>query len=221
MARSVAHYIADGAPAPIDNWGWKNKALPAIHMPRGVSRLSLQLEEVSVERLSDITEADAIAEGIVPANHDRPAILGPGKLWTWPGHDKVYVSATAAYFAGWDSINGAGSAAKNPWLWRLAFRVLEPQHVGRPIIFSKPMVLALLAGRKTQTRRILNPQPADWLASQLKSGFRHWWNIGKGLHGAATAVGTSKACGDSETWRCPFGVPGDQLWCREGVRRNP
>jgi hypothetical protein len=101
LSRSVATYIADGAPAPIDSWPWKNRALPAIHMPRGVSRISLLLEEVSVEKLSDITEADAIAEGIVEAHRDRPAALGDGKTWTWPDHDKWYVDPRAEAAGGY------------------------------------------------------------------------------------------------------------------------
>jgi hypothetical protein len=103
---------------------WK----PSIFMPRWASRLLHEVTAVRVERLSEITEADAIAEGITEAvGRDRPAALGPGKVWTWPGSDKLYVNPRAAYFAGWDSINGKGSAAKNPYVWVVTFRdVAQP-----------------------------------------------------------------------------------------------
>lgn len=68
----------------------------------------------------------------------------------------------------------------------------------RPIIFSGPMVRAILEGRKTQTRRVIKPQPTR----EIEPGK-----------------------GDSSVWfessyhakgiRCPYGKPGDQLWVRE------
>ena len=80
----------------------------------------------------------------------------------------------------------------------------------RPILFSAPMVQAILDGRKTQTRRAVKPQPAG----EIRRGepdFNHWidakyWerqnqkeNRGIGTRGFA----------------CPYGQPGDRLWVRE------
>lgn len=66
----------------------------------------------------------------------------------------------------------------------------------RPILFSVPMVRAILEGRKTQTRRVIKPQPdADGLAHPVGADF---WND------------TSE-----REYRCLYGKPGDQLWLRE------
>lgn len=76
----------------------------------------------------------------------------------------------------------------------------------RSIIFSSPMVLALLSGQKTQTRRVVKPQPVPFSASvsTLPPSPEHlgkpWMPIG-GVR--------------QENWRCPYGKPGDLLWVRE------
>lgn len=76
----------------------------------------------------------------------------------------------------------------------------------RPIIFNGAMVRAILAGTKTQTRRIVKPQPLDGqpeLAAHLaRRGHFEWFTTAR--------EGTS--------WRCPYGVPGDRLWVRETWR---
>lgn len=75
-----------------------------------------------------------------------------------------------------------------------------------PIIFSAPMVRAILERRKTQTRRVVKPQPqcsgAGWHAD-LYNGGPEWafWN--------------GSMMSEPRTWKCPFGVPGDRLWVRE------
>ena len=91
---------------------------PAIHMPRWASRITLRLTDVRVERVQDISEEDAIAEGIT-GPHD----VGY-RAYRVPGDSKPrYSSAVAAFEAinterdcGWDA---------NPWVWVLVF---EPVH---------------------------------------------------------------------------------------------
>lgn len=73
----------------------------------------------------------------------------------------------------------------------------------RPILFSGPMVCAILEGRKTQTRRIVNPQPEG--ISTFEGVKLPYWNVG-GFRTHATA---------NNPIHCPYGVPGDQLWVRE------
>lgn len=90
-------------------------------MPRWASRLTLKVTEVRVERVQDITEADAIAEGIDWKRLDN---------WTtgfFTGLPEAHVHHTAkdAYKALWDSINakrGFGWEA-NPMVWVVGFEV--------------------------------------------------------------------------------------------------
>lgn len=76
----------------------------------------------------------------------------------------------------------------------------------RPILFSAPMIRALLSGSKTQTRRVVNLQPGEldriW---QMQDGTWHQ-SASDGSH--MSPIGTRR--GD-----CPYGQPGDLLWCRE------
>lgn len=81
----------------------------------------------------------------------------------------------------------------------------------RPILFSAPMVRALLAGTKTQTRRVVKPIPR-W-AEQfpickpdvMAAGHQIWW-----WNGEHDGVGVSQDC--------PYGAPGDVLWVKETYR---
>ncbi len=91
----------DGNPS---GFKWK----PSIHMPRWASRINLEIVGVDVERLKDIKDLDAIAEGVrfagVPASlTDRGAFA---KLW--------------------ESINGPGSWDTNPWVWVVVFKKVSP-----------------------------------------------------------------------------------------------
>ena len=83
--------------------GWVTKRIPGIHMPRWASRITLEVTDVRVERLQDISEADAQAEGA----YTDPAC---------PAYD--------AYRDVWEQINGPGSWAANPWAWAIEFRGL-------------------------------------------------------------------------------------------------
>lgn len=85
----------------------------------------------------------------------------------------------------------------------------------RPILFSAPMVLAILEGRKTQTRRITRRQPFEDCGEIVCSNYhptiidRH----GEEAPGDET-YGAYSLCGD---WACksPYGKPGDRLWVKE------
>ena len=69
----------------------------------------------------------------------------------------------------------------------------------RPILFSGEMVRAILDGRKTQTRRIVKPQPKLFGGDDNHLG--EWWMPVGGIH--------------RERWHCPYGKPGDRLWVKE------
>ena len=100
----------DGGLTP--KW-WKR---PAIFMPRDASRITLEITEVRVERLQDISEADALAEGIV-----RQPDGGYGLADTTHYH---HTDPRQSYFSLWEAINGDGSVDANPWVWAVSFRRL-------------------------------------------------------------------------------------------------
>ncbi len=76
-----------------------------------------------------------------------------------------------------------------------------------PILFSAPMVRATLDGRKTQTRRVINPQP------EYQNGL---WLF---KWGAACSGDTMPVViGHATQSACPYGTPGDRLWVRENWR---
>jgi hypothetical protein len=89
-----------------DSFVWK----PSIFMPRKFSRITLEVTNVRVERLQEISEDDAKAEGVIPC--DLPQF----KKGTFKN----------AYIRLWESINGKGSWAKNPWVWTYEFRRIKP-----------------------------------------------------------------------------------------------
>jgi hypothetical protein len=85
---------------------------PSIFMPRWASRINLEITDVRVERLQDISEEDCIAEGIVLLN---------GR-YTFNGGLHESRTPKESYRALWEIINGAGSWDFNPWLWCVSFR---------------------------------------------------------------------------------------------------
>jgi len=95
------------------------KTRVSIHMPRWASRILLEIAGVRVERLQDISEADAIAEGI-----EKTA----AGLWCLYGQAEVdgTFSPIASYRALWNSINGAGAWDANPWVWAVEFKRVMP-----------------------------------------------------------------------------------------------
>lgn len=115
------NYRADDAPGekaefvdangePLKGTRWK----PSIHMPRAASRITLEITGVRVERLQDISENDAIAEGV----SETGALILGNKAQDVSG-------PIAEYAVLWESINGPGSWDANPWVWVVEFRRLE------------------------------------------------------------------------------------------------
>ena len=104
------------------------KVRPSIHMPRWASRITLEITSVRVERLQDISEADAMAEGIVecpiPADDEGPRRIG---YMVGPDDGKSGLSVTPiqAYRDLWESINGPDSWTTNPWVWVVEFKRLQ------------------------------------------------------------------------------------------------
>ena len=114
-----ADFIYDGKNTYYDRLTrWWNRKIPAIHMPRWASRITLEITSVRVERLQDITEADALAEGIV---HQPDG--GYGLADTTHYH---FTDPRQSYFSLWEAINGSGSVDANPWVWAIHFRKVTP-----------------------------------------------------------------------------------------------
>ncbi|WP_250602200.1 hypothetical protein [Serratia marcescens] len=88
---------------------------PSIHMPRWASRILLEITTVRVERLNDISEEDAKAEGVAPSQH----IITPPEALYRVGFLKL-----------WQSIYGEESWSANPWVWVIEFKQVseESQH---------------------------------------------------------------------------------------------
>lgn len=95
--------------------GIRRQWRPSIHMPRAASRIVLEVTGVRVERLQDISEDDAIAEGI-----DGP--LCAAAVGTAPYKHKLLPAAIHGYSALWERLNGPGSWHANPWVWVIEFR---------------------------------------------------------------------------------------------------
>ncbi|HBP0492474.1 TPA: hypothetical protein ACQRM7_000708 [Pseudomonas aeruginosa] len=94
---------------------WK----PSIHMHRHSSRILLEITAVRVERLQDISEEQALAEGVrgEPCDHARQACADIG---CWGD------TAKGAFGFLWESLNGEGSWAANPWVWVVEFKRVTP-----------------------------------------------------------------------------------------------
>lgn len=95
---------------------------PAIHMPRTMSRILLEITAVCVEPLQDISEADAIAEGVHPGGFYLPC--DDTSAFSRIGHECNASLPVARYAALWESINGVGAWEKNPLVWVIEFRRL-------------------------------------------------------------------------------------------------
>ena len=122
-----ALYKADGLTlAKVDSEGKKQRWTPSIHMPRILSRITLEITDIRVERLRNMTSNDAIAEGAYEVSRvgDGPAsatwTMGASQEWR-------YDSPLQAFEALWNSIyakRGFGWDV-NPWVWVIIFKRVE------------------------------------------------------------------------------------------------
>jgi len=102
-------YRADGGEPPSGKWS------PSIHMPRWASRITLEVTAVRVQRVQEISEDDAMAEGVMPGPFD----VQPGHayrdrfcdLWN-------HLNANRGY--GWNA---------NPWVWCVTFQLVEADRI--------------------------------------------------------------------------------------------
>lgn len=98
---------------------WK----PSIHMPRWASRINLEITNIRVERLQDISKEDAVSEGIqeLPSRRGYYDPIAPSTISL--GH--YYTDPRCAFSVLWESINGDDSWTKNPWVWVIEFKRIK------------------------------------------------------------------------------------------------
>lgn len=89
---------------------WK----PSIFMPKEAARIWLKITNIRVEKLQDISEEDAIAEGVNHGEQAAKSISG--------AKCAMILNAKSEYFYLWSKINGEESLQENPWVWVIEFK---------------------------------------------------------------------------------------------------
>lgn len=109
---------ADAWMAAYSNGKWGTGWRPSIHMPRWAARIFLRVEDVRVERVQDITEEDARAEGVLSPTALADLRHAFGDIRPW--HREAFAAL-------WDSLAPAGSKwADSPWVWVIRFKLEAP-----------------------------------------------------------------------------------------------
>lgn len=103
-----------------ETYGYKWK--PSIHMPKDAARIWLKVTNVRVERLQDITNEDAISEGI---------LKNQNLYYNYTEGIYNYRHPYSSFISLWLSINGKGSALKNPWVWVVEFEVVSTTGIAK------------------------------------------------------------------------------------------
>lgn len=119
--KHLCWYRADNESRPYqkpEHFSWR----PSIHMPRWASRITLEITDVRVERLQDISKQDVLAEGIRPfySGSESPCSYGineEGCGFGEPGSWNFPETPALAYRKLWEFINGPKSWHANPWVW--------------------------------------------------------------------------------------------------------
>lgn len=109
------YFKANNEIKPNGTTNWK----PSIHMPKEAARIWLEITDVKVERLQDITEQDAIAEGVFQYKK------GAYQFYTKKPLKNITAgteSAKDSFYSLWTSINDTESWLHNPWVWVITFK---------------------------------------------------------------------------------------------------
>ena len=107
----------DYLPTAFDHIKWH----PSIYLPRWASRITLEVESIRIQRLKEISEQDALAEGISETHRTKAMMPGGFVRCDWPQW---------SFHQLWDSINekrGYGWR-KNPWVWVVNFALVDGQN---------------------------------------------------------------------------------------------
>lgn len=103
-----------------ERYGYKWK--PAIHMPKAACRIFLEITNIRVERLNDISEKDAIAEGV---RRFYSTLFDEMRYKDYLDFESNWRSPVSSFESLWLSINGKGSWELNPWVWVIEFKRIE------------------------------------------------------------------------------------------------
>ncbi|MGN8346315.1 hypothetical protein ACLEJQ_22200 [Pseudomonas sp. SMV71] len=134
---------------PLPDWEGEESLItwrPSIHMPRWASRILLEITDVRVERLQDISDEQAQAEGCFFTDYGKQCFHGghgwkdvgecPAQAghqqregWMWDkttSHEQCLGSARHAFGNLWNKVNGPDAWDVNPWVWVVEFKRVTP-----------------------------------------------------------------------------------------------
>lgn len=115
--KGITHYKTDP-----DQYNYAGLWKPSIYMPKTVARIFLRVEDVSAEYIQDISDKDAIAEGIEIADFISVAT----KYYkNYIGGVHLFISPKKSFETLWISINGRQAWDENPLVWTYKFSRLE------------------------------------------------------------------------------------------------
>lgn len=135
----LVEYTADDSVCNrIDTWVWKKPALPGIFLPRGASRITLEISDVRIERVQAISEEDAKAEGVTlskvraicpcETNVEEPGPHIATCRWRDLDFDPTGKPHVDEFAHLWNSINGKRAPwSANPWVWVLGLKRVDAQ----------------------------------------------------------------------------------------------
>lgn len=133
-----SHGIVYRADAPralgMDEYSSRHKWTPSIHMPRWASRITLEITDVRVQRVQDIGEAGATAEGLATVTKDgttwkfgipdADGLPGTDDIgWPWTKWDRDPRKAFATL---WNDTYGPDAWDRNDWVWAVSFKRVAP-----------------------------------------------------------------------------------------------
>lgn len=124
-----AVFYDTGKPLDTFAWNWdKIKWKPSIFMPKEACRIFLEVTNVRVERLQDISEEDSLDEGVIRirAHNDETLVLGyPDYTIALEDGFDTFFNPKESFLSLWESINGKESLNSNPWVWVYDFKVID------------------------------------------------------------------------------------------------
>lgn len=120
-------FKADLTGKEFDRWQYRKfpyRKTPGRFMYRSLSRITLKITDIRVERLQDISEKDAAAEGIKTSTGS--GMIEGETVYHFPDGKSYSRIASHAFQALWDSINGKGEYpwSANPWVWVVEFEMV-------------------------------------------------------------------------------------------------